>query len=220
MKRVLLVLVFAAACGGTSPGLSADSAALSNRTRLIVAFKDKADAATVKKHGANVRHEFAELNAIAIDIEDVKRGELEREGNVDFVEEDPIRTASTLDSAQLAPTATNGLYGLVTTHAVDAHTAGYNGTGIIVGVADTGLDCSHPDIAENLISSRDFVSGDGATGSGCTGPAGSVIDPAVEEHATHVSGTILGVFNNTGVYGVAYKARLVTPACSAPTAAR
>src|SRR5439155_4003900 len=29
------------------------------------------------------------------------------------------------------------------------------------------------------------------------------------EHATHVSGTILGVFNSVGVYGVAYNARLV-----------
>src|SRR3954471_2635347 len=146
MKRVLLVLVLAAACGGNSSGLSADSAALSNRSRLIVAFKDKADTATVKRHGANVRHEFADLNAIAIDIEDVKRGELEREGNVDYVEDDPIRTASTLDSAQLTPSATNGLYGLVTTHAVEAQAVGYAGSGIIVGVADTGLDCSHPDI--------------------------------------------------------------------------
>ena len=206
MKRVLVALVFTAACGG-SADLSSNSAELSKRSRLIVAFKDKADRATVKRHGANVHHEFADLNAIAVDLDDTNRGQLEREANVDFVEEDPPRTASTLDSAQLTPSATNGLYGLVTTHAVDAHAAGFSGAGIIVGVADTGLDCSHPDIAGNLNWSKDFVSGDAATGSGCVGQSG--IDPAVEEHATHVSGTILGVFNSVGVYGVAYSARLV-----------
>jgi subtilisin family serine protease len=203
----LLLLVSCAGTSGTDA--AADSAGLAGGRRYFVGFStrpDKSHRDKVKKHGAKVVHDFADQGALAVDVDAAQAAELAREAGVDYVEEDPPRQATTLDSQQLAPAQSNGLYGLVTTRATDAQAAGVTGAGIIIGVADTGLDCSHPDIQPQLISSRSFVTGDPAV-SGCVGQAG--IDPVVEEHATHVSGIALGAFNGVGIFGMAYGARLV-----------
>jgi subtilisin family serine protease len=86
---------------------------------------------------------------------------------------------------------------------------------VLVGVMDTGIDGSHPDIAPNFDArrSRNFtvdiplVDGDCATD-----PDGSCEDPAdVDEdgHGTHVAGTIAAPLNGLGMAGVAPRAKLV-----------
>jgi hypothetical protein len=68
-------------------------------------------------------------------------------------------------------------------------------------LADTGIDCDHPDIA--LIDHSKSVDKFGNRPNGCWQPGDTN-----ETHATHVAGTILGRNNSTGIYGVAYNADL------------
>jgi subtilisin family serine protease len=169
-----------------------------------VAFKDgvkEKNKAMVKKHGAELSGEFAEAGAVEIKIKDaVKLQAIQTDPDVLYVEEVPMRYKMDLSTQQVVPALNNGLYGLVTTKAVNVHAAGNSGAGIKVGVADTQLDISHPDIAGNLLASIDCVTKNPCSGSGWQNDG--------ETHATHVAGTILGVNNSAGVVGVAYSAKL------------
>jgi subtilisin family serine protease len=84
-----------------------------------------------------------------------------------------------------------------------------------VGVIDTGIEASHPDIAQNFSErlSRNFtfdiVSLDGPCDEE---PDRSCADgPDVDDdgHGTHVAGTIAGALNGVGMSGVAPKVKLV-----------
>jgi subtilisin family serine protease len=84
--------------------------------------------------------------------------------------------------------------------------------GVRVGILDTGIDASHPDIAPNFDSrlSRNFVTDmpdiDGpCEQSDCHDPAN--VDQG--GHGTHVAGTVAAALNGVGVAGVAPKVDLV-----------
>lgn len=66
---------------------------------------------------------------------------------------------------------------------------GFDGTGIKVGVLDTGIDYHHPSLATAYKGGYDFVDDD-------TDPMETLPDPddpeAATDHGTHVSGTIAG----------------------------
>jgi subtilisin family serine protease len=79
------------------------------------------------------------------------------------------------------------------------------GRGVMVGIIDSGIDASHPDIAANFNRrlSRNFVTDipeiDGET---CEVP--SCVDPADTDdngHGTHVAGLVAAAFNGLGTAG-------------------
>jgi subtilisin family serine protease len=84
-----------------------------------------------------------------------------------------------------------------------------------VGIIDTGIDGSHPDIAPNFDAhlSRNFTTDDESIDGACdTDPDHSCQDPAnVDEngHGTHVASTIGSPLNGIGMAGVAPKVDLV-----------
>lgn len=84
-----------------------------------------------------------------------------------------------------------------------------------VGIIDTGIDGSHPDIAPNFDSalSRNFTVDDPIIDGPCSeDPDGSCNDPNnVDEdgHGTHVAGTIGSPLNGQGIGGVAPRVDLV-----------
>ncbi|HMJ36905.1 MAG TPA: S8 family serine peptidase [Baekduia sp.] len=84
-----------------------------------------------------------------------------------------------------------------------------------VGIIDTGVDGSHPDIAPNFDAalSRNFTVDDPVIDGACdTDPDGSCEDPAnVDEngHGTHVAGTIGAPLNGLGMAGVAPRVDIV-----------
>ncbi len=84
-----------------------------------------------------------------------------------------------------------------------------------VGIIDTGIDGSHPDIAPNFDGalSRNFTTDDPTIDGPCAeDPDGSCEDPAdVDEdgHGTHVASTIGSPINGVGMAGVAPKVDLV-----------
>jgi subtilisin family serine protease len=85
-------------------------------------------------------------------------------------------------------------------------------SGVTVGIIDTGVDGSHPDIKPNFDRklSRNFTTDIPLVDGPCEHP--SCVDPADEDdngHGTHVAGTIAGALNGLGIAGVAPKVTLV-----------
>lgn len=72
-----------------------------------------------------------------------------------------------------------------------------NGSGVIIAVADTGVDLSHPDLAGKIVSGWDFVNGDS-------------VPQDDNGHGTHVAGIAAAVTNNgVGVAGLGWDAQVM-----------
>ncbi len=86
---------------------------------------------------------------------------------------------------------------------------------VLVGIIDTGIDGSHPDIAPNFNAalSRNFTTDIPLVDGPCNSePDHSCSDPAnVDEagHGTHVAGTVAAAANGLGISGVAPNVTLV-----------
>jgi subtilisin family serine protease len=166
-----------------------------------------ADKAYVQSIGGSVRYSFPSISVIAADVPTNRVSDASKGQGVSYVEDDPVRAplslSDDLQAAEYPATATNGLYGLVTTHALEAQQAGYLGAGVKACVADTGLDTTQSDIAPNFKGGFDAFD-----------PSKPTVDvnqlgvATTETHATHVSGIILGAINGSGIHGVAPKASL------------
>jgi subtilisin family serine protease len=86
------------------------------------------------------------------------------------------------------------------------------GSGVDVGIIDTGIDATHPDLRRNFdrTRSRNFTQDIPAIDGECEYP--TCIDPAHTDdggHGTHVAGTVAADDNRFGIGGVAPDARLV-----------
>ena len=196
------LLFIGAAIAAVAAGQGGGSSA---REHLFVGFTNKpgaAEHALVQRYGGTVRHSFPSVKALAIDLDSAKIGFFAREVGISYVEKDPVRVPLGLADTQLTPSDSNGLYGLITTHALEAQAAGFTGASVKACVADTGLDTTHPDIAANFVAGNDIFGGTNSVDVFKLGVA------ATETHATHVSGILLGVNNNVGILGVATQAKL------------
>jgi serine protease len=166
---------------------------------FLVAYRDKvtaSDRKALRDRGATLHAELDDVVAIEATADDLRTiGKLAR---VAYVEEDLLRFKSSLAESELEPSLDNGLYGLITTAATDAHQAGFSGSGLKLCVADTSIDYNHPDIAPNYAGGVDTV------GVGDEDP----INSDGETHGTHVAGTIGAALNGIGMRGVAYSASL------------
>lgn len=92
-------------------------------------------------------------------------------------------------------------WNLAAVHAPDAWSTGNTGAGARVFIIDSGMDCTHPDLAPNVnvALSVSFVPGETA----CVTP-GFYFD-----HGTHVAGIVGAALNGYGIAGVAPGAELV-----------
>lgn len=170
------------------------SAAAPDNTKksYLVGLAPGAAAHAIAGNGVEIGSEFAEVNAVQIWAnENAIRG-LEHNPNIEYIEEDAIRTTMGLFS--------DGTYtwGLQAVNAPQAWTSlGHKGTGMKVCILDTGIDASHPEFSRNGTSvikgSRNFTT---------SGGQNDVTDRV--GHGTHVAGTIAGQLNASGSYiGVA-----------------
>ncbi|MFV3130321.1 pre-peptidase C-terminal domain-containing protein [Niveispirillum sp. KHB5.9] len=92
----------------------------------------------------------------------------------------------------------NGIYGIN----VLPVWADYTGSGVRVGVLDQGIDPSHRDLDDNLLTGLSRVA--------ATGAAGGAPQTGDDNHGTAVSGVIAAERNGSGGVGVAYNADLVS----------
>jgi major intracellular serine protease len=70
------------------------------------------------------------------------------------------------------------------------------GEGVTIAIIDTGCDLSHPDLKENLLPGRNFISPNK--------------DPEDDnQHGTHVAGIVCAMNNDIGMVGVAPKCKVI-----------
>jgi serine protease len=125
---------------------------------------------------------------------------LRRHPDVLFVEKDPPRrlfrdAASGTSPFPAAEASTQQIpYGVAMINAPPMW-ALTRGTGVRVGIADTGIDLAHPDLEANIAGGRSFLPG-----------VSSFHDEG--DHGTHVAGTVGSLDNDFGVVGVAPEAQL------------
>src|SRR5439155_15039006 len=86
-----------------------------------------------------------------------------------------------------------------------AWAAGFDGTGVNVGIIDTGIDASHPDLKGKVVATQNFVP------SGHPGGGNSADVTDRFGHGTHVASIIAGTgAASAGRYkGVAIGAKLI-----------
>ncbi|MEO6998138.1 MAG: S8 family serine peptidase [Terracoccus sp.] len=77
---------------------------------------------------------------------------------------------------------------------------------VTVGVLDSGIDDTHPDLAPN-IDAKDSV---GCATAGVPNRSRAAWIPTTSGHGTHVAGTIAAARNGIGIVGVAAKSRLAS----------
>jgi len=89
-----------------------------------------------------------------------------------------------------APGSGNLTQALPIMHITDVKTRGFIGTGVTAAVIDSGVDVSHPDLADSIVDQHCFCSG----GSGCCPGGGTTGTSAADDngHGTNVTGIITG----------------------------
>ncbi|MBN2580931.1 MAG: S8 family serine peptidase [Pirellulales bacterium] len=114
---------------------------------------------------------------------------------------------------------TGALYGLSAIDAPEAWSLTTGSRGVVVGVIDTGIDYTHPDLAANVWTNPGEIAGNGLDddhngfvddvhGYDFINDDGNPLDD--NGHGTHVSGTIAAVGNNgLGVVGVNWSTSLM-----------
>jgi len=166
--------------------------------KVFVGFRSKPgkqDRLVINGHKGRINNEFNDIGAFSVDIPANRIDALSREQNVLYIEEDQMLYPLDLATSELVPDITNGLYGLITTKAIDVHADGITGTGITACIADTGIDPAHPDQSTGRVLTQNFNS--------------QAFNLSAETHATHVAGTIIAAMNGVGVRGVAYNSTLI-----------
>jgi thermitase len=145
----------------------------------------------VQAHGGKVVSKNMDINFIVVDPKGRDRNELkahlQKISQVDYVEEDTIVTAL-FDPNDPGYSNQWGPPGISAPQAWDITMGTQN---VIIAIIDTGVDCSHPDIAPNCITGgKDFINNDN--------------NPTDDQgHGTHVAGIAAAVINNgAGVAGM------------------
>ena len=77
---------------------------------------------------------------------------------------------------------------------------------VVVGVLDSGIDDTHPDLAPNL-DAKDSV---GCTTAGVPDQSRAAWIPTTSGHGTHVAGTIAAAKNGIGIVGVAARSKIAS----------
>jgi subtilisin family serine protease len=105
----------------------------------------------------------------------------------------------------------SALWGMRMIGADRAIDAGYMGEGAVIGVVDSGIDYTHPDLAGNYLRGRNFFAPFCASDPAPLQPVScNPADPMDQDgHGSHVAGTVAAALTGAGVYGVAPKAKLI-----------
>ncbi|UCC69260.1 MAG: S8 family serine peptidase, partial [Armatimonadota bacterium] len=175
--------------------LSVPAAAIKSES-VLIGFRGKPNIGAVASLGARVVHAYELVPAIAAEVPSSKIPAIRRLSGVVYVEPDyPIYATGGAGTSVVLYSGVPGGLGTLFNPSTEVlpwgierigapqvwlGTAGAPpnvGTGIAVGIIDTGIDYTHPDLADNYVLGYDFVNNDW--------------DPLDDNgHGTHVAGTI------------------------------
>jgi subtilisin family serine protease len=159
---------------------------------VIIGFKEKPDAALVKEHGGEIKHQYTIINAIAASLPKRAIEKLRAHAKISYIEPDSIAYAL----GETTP------WGVAKINATQVWTNNNKGTGIKVAILDTGIQYDHPDLKANIKGGVNFA---GWTRDNNTNPK---YWTDKNGHGTHVAGIVAAVDNEIGVVGVAPEAHL------------
>jgi subtilisin family serine protease len=146
----------------------------------------------------SVRREFQSLPYIVVEIDATGLARLQKAtGDVAQISEDPL----------FAPTLANSIPQI---EADSAHAQGFNGSGSVIAILDTGVDSAHPFLAGRVIDEACFADREQPTdpgscpnGSNQQFGAGAAVPcayaPSTCQHGTHVAGIAAGSGATSGV---------------------
>ena len=190
MVSTLLVCMVAASC--LIAGVSAEPA---EKTPVIIGFKEKQDPDLIRAHGGEIKYEYHIIPAIAASLPEKAIEALKKNPNIEYIEPDYEVTIA----EEVLPWGIDRIGAdLVWNGTQGGHDAGLGrnaGNGIKIAILDTGIDYTHPDLANNVKGGVSFV--DYTT---------DYIDD--HGHGTHCAGIAVAIDNEIGVIGVAPKAHL------------
>ncbi len=195
---ILIVLLLILTVMPTQSQVSTDGLSVST---YIVVFNDSPSISTtaaqtsvanfVFAHGGNVKYRYHIIDGIAVTIPDSQAGMLNSLPNVKYVEKNQYANLMLNQSIPLI--GGNGVW-----------SEGFTGDGIKVGLIDTGVNTSHPDLNNGkVIAWKDFVY------------TGQTTPRDLMGHGTHCAGIIAGTGNasqyNPGgpIKGVAPNASII-----------
>lgn len=184
----LLGMILVGTIGPTVPQLQA--AGNNNKVDVFVSFDrapGAAEEALVRAFGGTVKYNYDIVPAIAASVPEAAIIGLLHNPHVTAVELDgQVRAVDTeLDNA----------WGVKRIGSGAVHDGGNKGTGVKIGIIDSGVDYTHPDLNDVYIGGYDFVEGEK-----------DAMD--VYGHGTHVAGTACAEDNGLGVVGVASECAL------------
>ena len=156
-----------------------------NLARVLISF-DKpvgpSEQALVRAHGGEIKYSYSIVDAIAATLP---------AGAIEGLSHNPHVTAVEMDGpVYAADIELDNSWGVKRIGAGTVHASGNTGAGVKIGIIDSGINYTHPDLDGVYAGGYDFVQGDN--------------DPMdVYGHGTHVAGTACAEGNGFGVVGVA-----------------
>ncbi len=169
------------------------------RYSVIVKFRDYVSPSLIANFGGETHaiHNFIRSATASIPPELIQ--ELKNDPNVKYVEPNIMMKVLTTDNNMGQVPS----YGINNIKASSVHSSGNKGTGVKIGIIDTGIDYNHEDLSLNYKGGHTYL----------YDSQGNLIrddnDPMDDfGHGTHVSGIIAAQDNNVGVKGAAPEASL------------
>jgi len=187
MKKIafLAVILFIAGIFGVGMTASAQSAASENTpVKVFIHFADtpgQSERGLVRAFGGKITHSYTIIPAVAAEIPENSIEGLLRNPNIVAIEEDHKVEALGIT---YDPEYSNA-WGVERIESGVAHENSNKGTGVKIGIIDSGINYDHPDLAPNYRGGYDFYYYDN--------------DPMdVYGHGTHVAGTACAADNDNG----------------------
>lgn len=179
MKRFLVFLAsLLLILGGPSSSFASTYQAPNPIKNYFVAFHSTVDPEMLKAKGGKIKNKFKYFPVASVELTESAAQSLAKDPKVAYVEEDgEVHT-----TGQVTP------WGISDVQSVEVQQKGITGSGIKVGIIDTGIDYNHEDLK---------VSG------GVTFVPGTTDYRDDNGHGTHVAGTVASLNNKVGVLGVA-----------------
>ncbi|WP_418791686.1 S8 family serine peptidase [Phosphitispora sp. TUW77] len=186
----LVFFLVASLLVGMAPVGAAEAGAAGkpDKVKVLIGFKEKpgkAEQALVRSLGGSVKHTYKIIPSIAAELPEQAVEALSKNPKIKIIEPDVKAYAIGTFEEEL-----NQTWGMVRIGEGTAHSQSYLGTGIKVGIIDSGIDYGHPELSAIYKGGYDFVNQDD--------------DPLdIDGHGTHVAGTIAAARNENGVVGAA-----------------